>query len=435
MDELRVSQLNQIARNVLSTTFGPEIWVVGEISGFKRHFKSGHCYFDLVEKAEADQYIAKISCAFFSSSILKWQQELRRAGLDRMELNDGMEVRLKARVDMFVKEGRYQLIVAGVDPGYTLGAIARKRAQTLEELKNEGLLELNKQLAMPRLSLTIGLITSEGSAAYNDFISIISASGYAFKVNLYDAHMQGVATIPEVVRGIRSLQHNSDVIVITRGGGSKSDLFYFDDIKISRAIAGSAVPVITGIGHEIDLSVADMVAHSHRVTPTDTANFLVGLLDEVWQSLVDARRIIIEDTHLQVKAATDRLNMTASVFGQLVNSSLVRQQGFLSRVAADLRLAYAQQQARLNQNLLQQLNRLKLAAGQSLSRQHEGLGLKQQIIELLNPAELFKRGYSIALNAAGRPLRSVADVKPGEDLTTVLSDGRIISTVKEQNNG
>ena len=201
---LTVRELNQRVQEILSASFGPELWVVGELHGVKHHAKSGHVYFDLVEKAEeqAEGYIARISCAFFRGAFVRWQTDLKRQGLTGFDLKDGLEVKLRARLDLFVKEGRYQLVVQGIDPGYSLGAMAQRRARTIAFLRQAHLMERNKALPLPVIPLEIGLITSAGSAAYNDFMSIISKSGFAFRVTLLDAYMQGVNTPREVSAGV-----------------------------------------------------------------------------------------------------------------------------------------------------------------------------------------------------------------------------------------
>ena len=171
---LSVSQLNELARASLQAGFPSEIWVQGEIQGLKVHAKSGHLYFDLVEKGPTalEGYIAKISCAFFRGPYTRWRSLLASLGAARFDLNSGIEVRLKARADLFVKEGRYQLIVSEIDPAFTLGAIAKKREQTIQSLRALGLLDRNKGLDFPEIPLNVGLITSGGSAAMADITTL-----------------------------------------------------------------------------------------------------------------------------------------------------------------------------------------------------------------------------------------------------------------------
>jgi len=331
-----VSQLNDRARLALNRAFDENTWVVGEVSGLKLHAKTGHVYFDLVEKSPDGhgQYLAKVSCAFFRGAYLNWQALLKREGLQAFDLADGLEVKLRARIDLYTKEGRYQLIVSEIDPHYSLGAIARKRAQTIETLKNAGLLDKNQRLSLSACPLSIGLITSRGSAAYNDFMSILKKSAYAFRISLFDAHMQGERTAAEVVRAIRTLESRGlDAIIIVRGGGAKMDLVAFDDIAICRTIANCACPVITGIGHEIDLSVADLVAFRHFVTPTDVARFLVARLDDLWGRIAQADQALAPSCRQALERAHERLRRDASELAYLTQRQTLKAMNSLITLA------------------------------------------------------------------------------------------------------
>lgn len=474
-----VSELNETARAVLSRAFDEETWVVGEVSGLKVHAKTGHMYFDLVEKSASmqGQYLAKIGCAFFRGAILAWQAQLKREGLQTLELRDGLEVKLKARVDLYVKEGRYQLIVVGIDPNYSLGAIARRRAQTIEALRAAGLLEKNKQRELNECPLAIGLITSYGSAAFNDFMSILNKSGYAFQVTLCDAHMQGARTGPEVVRALKALQvRDLDVIAIVRGGGAKTDLFYFDDLAICTAIAECPKPVISGIGHEIDLSVADMVAFRYFVTPTDTARFLVACLDACWARIDEAERQCAATSRQLLDRARERLHLNASRLAfsaqrhavQTMNRlrsishacttrllqglsqeerHLVRlRQGITSASAFTLRAQAVQVSSHsaalatgttstlknAGEMILANRQGLAEAVACTLSRAAEHLDTLHSYCTLMDPGEILKRGFSITIGKQGRALLGVEDVEKGDRLTTILAQGRIVSQVEEK---
>lgn len=431
MDALSVSQLNTIVREALNLVLPEEIWVEGEISGFRLHAKSGHCYFDLVEKGAAEQYLAKVPCAFFKGSLLSCRARLAREGV-KFELHEGLSLRLRARADFYAREGRFQLIVSEIDPSFTLGALARQRLATVEKLKNAGLFELNHGRTLTRIPLNVGLITSLGSAAYNDFVSVLSGSGYAFSLKAFDAHMQGDATVAALERGLRLLGSQVDAIVICRGGGAKTDLVWFDDYRIAEAVARCPVPVITGIGHEIDLSVTDLVAWRHLVTPTDTARFLVSRLDAVGQSLNAAETNLRAVPLAQVSAARRELERQAGILSARAQNLNLNARLSLKTVAANLGGAAVS----LNQGEARRLIRLSAELGEAARRQltaagHRLAGLEQKL-ELLDPAASFARGYSITLGPDGRPLTSVDQAAPGDKLTTVLSDGQLHSTLTER---
>ena len=477
---LSVSELNERAREALSAGLGPDVWVVGEIHGLKVHAKSGHIYFDLVEKpvTASDQYIAKVSCAFFRGSYVPWQRSLSSLGIQGFELTSGIAVKLRARVDLFVKEGRYQLIVSEIDPSYTLGAIARRRAQTIETLKAGGLMERNKALPLRAIPLHIGLITSRGSAAYQDFTSIILKSGFSFCITLYDAHMQGESTIKEVTQGIRALEKYPDVdtIVIIRGGGAKTDLFVFDDISICRTIATCSKPVFTGIGHEIDLSVSDMVAHRYFVTPTDAARFFVSQVEGVCSFLEEASAALNYSALSAFNKSSGRLGLAATRLAFLsqryssrarstleAKASALLTKGLTLMATHDRRLlkvlsAFTHQATtfihaqystldqaflglKLNSSTLLKHLGHELQRGHSLMLKEISDGLAENLktldsyekeLHLLEPRVTLQRGYSITLDKTGRTLRDSNDVARDDRITTMLTKGTIHSVVYDK---
>jgi len=452
-----VSQLNEHARLLLSSAFDENTWVVGEVSGLKIHSKTGHVYFDLVEKSAEDlgQYLAKVSCAFFRGSFLNWQSLLKRDGFPSFKLTDGLEVKLQARVDLYAKEGRYQLIVSAIDPHYSLGAIARKRAHTIETLQKEGLMEKNKRLSISACPLSIGLITSQGSAAYNDFISILKKSAYAFRITLFDAHMQGERTAAEVVRAVKVLESRPlDAIAIVRGGGAKMDLVAFDDISICRTIANCTCPVITGIGHEIDLSVADLVAFRHFVTPTDVARFLVAQLDDLWARIDKAGEALVLSSRQNLSHSRERLHRSASEIAYLTQRQTMQAVGTLFSLAhaftghtlRRLSLEHAQI-IRVRQDLENASGYALHSQAERLTRQRRDLcekirkdlerhtGRLEELdayLTLMDPSATLRRGYSITLDENGQALMDARTIGIGKRITTILSLGRIMSLVQDK---
>jgi exodeoxyribonuclease VII large subunit len=437
MNCFTVSQLGQIARSLLSETFGNDTWVTGEIHGYKMHDRSGHAYFDLVEKDPDDpaRYIAKIGCAFFKNSLLSWRTKLRREGFSSFQLADGLEVKLRAGVDLYVKEGRYQLIVSEVDAGYSLGAMARKRQQTIDELKKAGLFENNRRLEMSDCPLKIGLITSLGSAAFNDFLSVLNSSGYAFKLYIFDAYMQGEHTPRDVSNGIKALQQKDlHAIAIVRGGGAKTDLFYFDDIRICEAIAGCRLPVLTGIGHEIDLSVSDMVAYKHFVTPTDTARFLTARLDDFQQRIIDALSALDDSARSYTEKENDRLKMIAYRMSVSVSKMTRALDTSIHAAAGRLGMAAARASALAGNRLAIIERSVKPAVRAIMSTAESRLIEYDNLLAIMDPASILKRGFSITMTPEGKALTDSAGIQNGDRLKTVLLKGSLTSIVEAKEN-
>jgi exodeoxyribonuclease VII large subunit len=427
-----VSQLGIIAKSALNETFKEDTWVTGEIHGYKMHDRSGHVYFDLVEKDILDpsRYIAKIGCAFFKNSFLSWRTKLRREGFSAFQLADGLEIKLRADVDLYVKEGRYQLIVSEIDAGFTLGAIAKKRQQTIDELKKEGLFDKNRQLGIIDCPFRIGLITSVGSAAYNDFLSVLNASGYAFKLTIYNSYMQGEQTACDVSTGIRALEHKDiDVIAIVRGGGAKTDLFYFDDPMICQAIARCRLPVLTGIGHEIDLSVADMVAFRNFVTPTDAAYFLTVELDAFRQRVENALSIVKKLPDLSLSRAEENLKMLGYRFTTSVSMIMAASYTNINTAAHNLIMSASRSVSHYDKRLLQLAALLKPATLTMANAAKVKLDELAKLVQTLEPSLTLKRGFSITLGPDNKPLLTSKGAVPGDRLKTILYSGSLSSIV------
>lgn len=436
MDCLSVQELNELAREALNSCFGSEVWVAGEIHGLKAHAKSGHLYFDLVDKAQGpnDQYTAKVSCAFFKGSLLGWKRKMAALGFDRFELANGIELKVRARVDLYTREGRFQLLVSDIDPAYTFGAIARRRAQTIEHLKANGLLEKNKKIELPVPLLNIGLITSRDSAAYKDFTSIILGSPYAFRITLFDAHMQGDATVREITRGIRALEQvpDIDLIVIVRGGGARTDLFVFDDPAICTSVALCTRPVMTGIGHEIDLSVADMTAHTCFVTPTDVARFLVKEADTLWSFLEDASEEIADASRSLLDRSSRKLGMVAARLAYLTQKHTVDAHAVLRNASTLLYRMSSAQTANREKELGRIRSGLMLHAHSGIQALKALLERVERELMIMRPEETLRRGYSITLDEKGRAVTDADAVPVHTRVVSRLLKGKIFSIVERK---
>ena len=279
---LGVRQLNEAIQDALQTAFPGPVWVKGEVQRLPADSaRRKHVYFELHEGD--DQGAAKFQ---IPASIMGWDRE--RFGLGRyldgsdpaFRLQDKLEVCLLCRVDFYPPFGKISLKVVGLDPEFSLGRLEARRRQVLAWLEKEGLLTLNAGRDLPLLPLTVGLITSRGSAAERDFRAGLEAAGYAFAVRLVDCRMQGEQTAPQIIAALAHLAgQECDVVVVTRGGGSRADLSWFDQQDLCAAIARCPVPVISAVGHEIDTSLADLCAHTRCKTPTAAADFLVDRID------------------------------------------------------------------------------------------------------------------------------------------------------------
>lgn len=419
---LTVSELCQRVGSALDEVFPDQVWVQGAISGLTRS-NNGHVYFDLVDpEVEAGRSSAAVlPVALFASSKQLVNRILRRSG--GMRMHDGIEIRIRGQVTYYPPQGRVQLVMSLIDPQFTLGQMAAARQKLLDQLATDGVLDLNHQVPFPALPLRVGLITSDQSAAYHDFVDQLTSSGYPFQVTLVDTRVQGIEAVPGVVSALdladehNTDEFNVDVMVIVRGGGARTDLVVFDHEDVARAIAGCRLPVIVGVGHETDRSVADEVAHTSVKTPTAAAQVLIEAVAEYDYRLRYATERIKTLTHLHLDRASERL------------------------VACGARLLSSTRWTieRHNAGLDQLAYRLGRAPGQRLAEAEAALDIADLKLQANDPVRALDRGWTISYveptgvagdtNGSPTLLRSPDQVTVGDSIRTVTAEGSVISTV------
>lgn len=326
-------------------------------------------------------------------------------------MTDGTEVRIRARVDWFGRRGQVRLRMLSIDPAYTLGRLAEAREQLLRQLDAEGLIARQGALRLADVPLSVGLVTSAESAAAADFLHTLETSRRRWRVLLADARVQGQDASMSVTAALQSLFTHPDppdVICLVRGGGSRTDLAPFDGALISRAIATSPIPVLTGIGHEIDQTVADVVAHRAYKTPTACATALVERVDafvargeRAWERIGMASSRVLENAEAGMQRASGR---AGGACGHHVRAALTE-------------LAAAE--ARVRERALR-----------APEVEVRSLDALQARIQSLDPARLLARGWSITRDEGGRLVTSGAHVQPGARLRTTLVDGEVLSRVE-----
>ena len=399
-----VSQLCGEVKDFLGEAF-PSVWVVGEAQRVRPSAR-GHLYFELIEKGERDEIVGKLDAVIWKTDFAKIQRLL---AVSEQRLSDGVQVRCRASLDFYAPSGRLQLCVREVDPAFTLGLLERRRRETLAALTAAGLLELNRGLPLPDLPLSVALITSHGSAAYHDFLSGLAESGYGFRVLFLHAAMQGREAEREVVSALAVLARlGVDCAVLIRGGGSRTDLAAFDSRAIAEAIARAPFPVLTGLGHEIDRSIADLAAHAAFKTPTKVAEFLVERMAVADQALTDLRQALARQALEPLRAGREALGRAER------GVSLAR-----------LRLAAAAARVEEHARALGRLGRSVLREAAATLQ-----GLERLCLQLA-PERTLERGFSLTRDAAGRLVRQPEQVKPGDLIATRVAGGGFRSRVEE----
>ncbi|MBM4130668.1 exodeoxyribonuclease VII large subunit, partial [bacterium] len=347
-----------------------------------------------------------------------------------LRLANQLEVCLECKVDFYPKFGKLTLKVVGIDPTFSLGRLEARRRQTLAFLAEAGLLGANAALPLPALPLRVGLVTAPGSAAERDFLTGLEASGWAFRVVSRGARMQGEQLEAEVIAALRHLQaEDVDVIVITRGGGSRADLSWFDQRDLAVAIASCAVPVVTAIGHEIDRSIADEVAHHACKTPTAAAEFLVARMDAAAARVNAAAAGVARLAREAVREADARLLDRRARLALAASGNVARQRARLAAAPARLAAGTGARLAAAGVATAGRASRLAREATRSLDAAPRLLEALATQARLLDPARLLARGYTITTGPDGRALVSAAQAAAAGALRTRFADGVVASRV------
>jgi exodeoxyribonuclease VII large subunit len=443
-----VSELGEEVRAFLGEAFRG-VWVAGEVQRL-RPSRNGHVFFELVEKGEGDAVVGKIEAVLWRLDHQRVRRELAATG---QRLADGVAVRCLVEADFYPPAGRMQLTVREIDPVFSLGLLAQRRQETLAALAAAGLLERNRSLALPAVPIRIGLVTSHGSAAFHDFVATLRESGFAFQVLLVHAAVQGREAEREVAAALRALAAlGVDCAALVRGGGARSDLAAFDSRRIAEAVALLPVPVLTGLGHEIDRSVTDLVAHTTLKTPTMVAEFLVRRVET-------ADRQLAQTADALGRCARERLRRGAEAVGgaeQRLRHAVaaLSREGERVREAGRLLAGLARQRLRHSGSALERsAARLATAAPRGLARRRRDHGrlaegvarAGRRRVELaeercaalarlaaqLDPQRVLQRGFSITRGPGGTVLRAAGDAVPGTLIRTQLAAGELSSRVEE----
>lgn len=402
-----VAELAAVLGRVVAQTFPGELWVRGQIRNLSRS-AAGHVYFDLAEPGPAGANpTALVPITLFAGDKPAVNEVMRQAGAGRM--TDGVEVRLRGRLGWYAARGRLQLRMSAVDPTYTLGRLLEDRDRLLARLRADGLLERNRSRALPLVPLRVGLVTSVGSAAHADFLHELEASGYGFRLTVADARTQGIDAGRSVADAVARLAATQvDVVALVRGGGSRTDLAPFDGELIARAVAAAGVPVLTGIGHEVDRSIVDEVAHTACKTPTACASALVERVAAALAGFDTAWEAIKRRAAARLGAVDERLRSAASRAVRAGRADLARGDRTLDDAA----------------------HRLCREADRALAGAGRRIDAAETRAKALDPAVALARGWSITRDGGGRVVRSANAVDSGAQLVTTLVDGTVRSRVE-----
>jgi exodeoxyribonuclease VII large subunit len=411
---LTLFELNHLVRDVLECEMPDEYWVEAELSECRE--SKGHCYMELIQKDERNATpIAKADAKCWASKWMLIRPYFERTTGER--LRAGMKVLLKV-YPQFHEAFGFSWIVTDIDPTYTLGDMARKRQEIIRQLKEEGVFDLQRELELPLFCQHIAVISSESAAGYGDFCHQLSDNpyGFQFQTQLFPAIMQGEGVSQSIISALENIYNGQcstvngpcfDCVVIIRGGGATSDMSGFDTLSLAENVANFPLPIITGIGHDRDESILDMVSHTRVKTPTAAAAFLVDHLKGVLDTIEGAQSLITHYARQKLSTLQSQLATIQEILPKLFLAVKIRQDARIENLEA----------------------RFPLLAERRLTAERHRLQLTEEKLKALDPQLLLKRGYSITLHN-GKAVHNPLALKAGDEIETRLEKGTIKSIIK-----
>lgn len=408
METLSLLELNGRVKSTLQFEMPDAYWVQAEISSISPSGQ-GHCYLELVQKdATGRNFLAKAKANIWRGTWLKLKPYFEAQTGETLKV--GMKVLLQVTVTFHEVYG-YSLVVQDIDPAYTMGDMARRRKEILEQLARDGVIGLNKELEIPALPHRIAVISSATAAGWGDFRNQLDGNiyGFRFYVKLFPALMQGddvERSVVSAMNAVAARRDDFDLVVIIRGGGAVSELSCFDSYNLAFNIANFPLPVITGIGHERDDTVADVVAHTKVKTPTAAAEFIINRVFDTASELENLIR-----------------RMSDAITGRM-NAENVRIERLSQKLPSLFAVLKARQEQLLETVWIRSVNGLR----NLITAQTHKLEILDKTLAAADPAVILKRGYSLT-RAGGRVVKSASDLKKGDRLTTVFADGSVESEI------
>jgi exodeoxyribonuclease VII large subunit len=406
---LTVAQLTAQLREVVEERF-PAVWVEGEISNFKV-YGSGHAYFTLKD-AEA-----QIRAVLFRN----------RARRIRFEPGDGLHVMAFGSLEVYAQRGEYQLVVELLEPR-GLGALQLAFEQLRQRLGAEGLFDPARKRELPRFPRRIGIVTSPSGAAIRDILRVIGRRFAGLSIVIAPARVQGEGAAEEIAQGVRDLNAlgDVDVIIVGRGGGSLEDLWAFNEEAVARAIAGSKVPVVSAVGHEVDFTIADFVADLRAPTPSAAAELVVREKQAVVDALAELRRRLERAATRPLSDLERRVDEVRARLDRAMTARLKRAAHRFELATAGLKAASPYARLATGRHRLERADaRLRDAMGRLAERSRHRLRIAAGGLDSLSPLAVLGRGYSLTRTPTGQIVRSARQVTPGDAVDVLLAEGTL----------
>lgn len=406
----RVYTLTEVAnslQSMIEKTYKHAYYIKAEVIKLNLYPRTGHCYPELVEKDGAvvkTQMRAVIWAAQFNDINERFKK------ITGEPLKDGINILCLATIEYSPKYG-LALYIQDIEPSYTLGEMARNRAETIQRLKDEHIFDANKKLPMPLLPQRLAIISVETSKGYSDFMLALAKHKYRFETQLFPSLLQGekaVITITQQLERIAQQKDDFDCVLIIRGGGGDVGLNCYDQFELAHKVATFPLPIVSGIGHSTNETITEMVSYANKISPTEVAYFLIGLFEKFENNLLEMAQTINNRVGLLFNEQRQRISQIESSYLLLANSFLLKEQQILHTT-----------QSKIFQH-----------AEQLIERQKNNLEHWQVQVSLLHPSNLLKRGFSITYHN-GKPVTDARQIRVGDTVETILYNGKINLTRTE----
>ncbi len=428
MSHISLFEFTQVVKKTLEKNLDPTYWVVAEIGELRIHPK-GHCYLELIEK-QGEKIVARMKATIWSytfQNLNVWFEKITGTSL-----KSGMKILVNGEIQFHESYG-LSLNIRDIDANYTLGEREKIKREVIMRLEKEGLIRMNKSLELPLVPQRIAVISSAHSAGYEDFSNQLANSAYQFHISLFAAEMQGKDGTKSVVEALKNIFKEIDLfdlVVILRGGGAQSDLDCFDTYLMGKAIARFPIPVVTGIGHERDETVADLVARTRLKTPTAVAEFLLNGMRSYEESLLRSYERMIGHTQHRLLNESNRINHAATGIKSL-SHQLIRDVDSLLRIQQQHIFDTIQHLQKQNDTQIDHLTgRLSLGLKSNLVRSQQQIYGYEQFFHFSDPEYTLQRGFTYT-TIDGKSLNKQEAPTIGQVLETMTLDSTIKSKIEE----
>ena len=416
-------------KKTISDRYHSSFWVRAEMNKMNHYSYSGHCYPELVEKTNG-KVVAQIRANLWKDDYIRINENFLTTLKE--PLKDGINILFNATISFDSVHG-FSLRIIDIDPVFSLGELEREKLETITKLRSEGIFELNKELPISSLPQRIAVVSVETSKGYSDFLKVIQNNpwGYKFFCFLFPALLQGDKSVDSILtqlKRIKKVRMHFDVVAIIRGGGGDVGLSSYNNYQLAREIATFPIPVLTGIGHSTNETVAEMIAYKNAITPTELADYLLQKLHNFSVPVQKAEELIVDRSNRLLRDERLRFVSAIKFFKSITGNALVANQQYVRSISNDLSEYSTSLLEKWKEDANEGIRNLDISIRGFMTTQRTAIQNIEKSITILDPVHIVRRGFTITLKN-GKAIKSYTEVSEGDTITTVTSDGTIISAV------